>query len=179
MPLTTQQETVLRAALNLADDQPLPDEVTAAFNSTAEPPQSNDGDSTESPPAAGNDDATEPRRAPARQPDGTVVMDASTWEASQERIKKLEAADAKRRREERDQIINQAVKDRKFTPARKEHWVRLWDADPEGTRECIAGLAKNIMTPVESIGFNDYDDADLDDEYKHLFPPTAADVKGA
>lgn len=100
---------------------------------------------------------------------GTVMIDASTWDAAQERIKRLEAADAKRRRDERDQVIAAAVREGKFTPARKEHWARLWDADPEGTREVISSLTRNVM-PVEAMGAA-YDDDEFDAEFASLFPP--------
>lgn len=119
--------------------------------------------------------------APAGPPTaGTMVIDASAWEAQQERIKRLEAQDAKRARSERDQVIANAVKDGKFAPARKAHWVKLWDADPEGTREVIAGLQKNVI-PVDAMGHADLDDdAEYDAEFGHLFGPASKSTrKGA
>ncbi|MEU4779255.1 head maturation protease, ClpP-related [Micromonospora sp. NPDC023633] len=105
---------------------------------------------------------------------GTMVIDQAAWDAQQEAIRRLEAADARRRRDERDQVINQAVQDGKFPPARKDHWVRLWDADPEGTRTVIDGLARNVM-PVAALGYaGDGADADADfeREFAGLFPPS-------
>lgn len=103
---------------------------------------------------------------------GTMVIDASAWEAQQEAIRRLEAADARRRRDERDQVINQAVQDGKFAPARKDHWARLWDADPEGTREVINGLQKNVI-PTAALGYaGDGADTDFDLEFAGLFPPS-------
>jgi hypothetical protein len=114
---------------------------------------------------------------PAAAKPGTMVIDVSAWDEQQDRIKKLEAADARRRVAERDQIIAGAVQDGKFPPSRKEHWVRLWDGDPEGTRTVIDGLAKNVI-PVAASGYaGDVAGEDLDEEFAHLFPPTAA--KGA
>lgn len=109
---------------------------------------------------------------------GTMVIDASAWDEQQKRIKRLEAEAAKRAREERDQVIAAAVQEGKFAPVRKEHWVRLWDADPEGTRQVIAGLQKNVI-PVGALGFSDDTDASIDDEFAHLFPPVPTTKKGA
>jgi ATP-dependent protease ClpP protease subunit len=109
---------------------------------------------------------------------GTMTIDVAAWQEREERIKRLEAVDARRRRDERDQVIANAVQDGKFPVSRKEHWVRLWDADPEGTREVINGLTKNVV-PVDALGYDtDRDGASIDDEYKHLFPP-AYTRKGA
>ncbi len=107
----------------------------------------------------------------------TITIDASAWQEREDRIKRLEARDAERRREERDQVLAQAVADGKFPPARKELYARLWDSDPEGTRQVIAGLARNVI-PTAELGYSG-DDADaIDDEFKHLFPPSLSQ-KGA
>jgi ATP-dependent protease ClpP protease subunit len=124
-----------------------------------------------------------PRPDPAPKPDlvhaaGTMTIDVAAWQEREERIKRLEAVDARRRRDERDQVIANAVQEGKFPVSRKEHWVRLWDADPEGTREVINGLTKNVV-PVDALGYDtDRDGTAIDDEYKHLFPP-AYTRKGA
>jgi hypothetical protein len=99
-----------------------------------------------------------------------MVIDASAWNAQQDRIKALEATDARRRRDERDAVIAQAVADGKFAPTRVEHWARLWDADPEGTRTVIDGLARNVI-PVTPLGHDGDIDRDLDEEFAGLFPP--------
>ena len=153
-----------REALGLTDDL-TDDEVMSALAEAGFVPQP---DTTPEPVAAS--------AAPATKP-GTIVIEASAWDASQERIKALEAEAAGRRRNERDQVIAKAVQDGKFAPARKDHWVRLWDADPEGTRSVIDTLAKNVM-PVMASGYSgDVEGEDLDEEFAHLFPPTA--TKGA
>jgi peptidoglycan hydrolase-like protein with peptidoglycan-binding domain len=95
---------------------------------------------------------------------GTMRVDASAWQAAQDRIKKLEAAADRQRVAERDQIIAKAVQDGKFAPARKEHWVRLWDADPEGARQAIDGLARNVI-PVAASGYAGSDGDGVEDEF--------------
>jgi hypothetical protein len=98
---------------------------------------------------------------------GTMRVDASAWQEREERIKRLEAAAQRSRDNERDQIITEAVRAGKFTPGRKQHWARLWDADPEGAREIIAGLAPNVV-PVAELGFSD-GDVDADEAYAALY----------
>lgn len=113
----------------------------------------------------------QPQPVAASAAPGTKVIDEAAWVEREARIASLEAAEAKRRVDERDRIIAAAVADGKFPPARKGHWVRLWDADPEGTRAVLATLSPNVM-PVMASGY-DGDPDTLDDEYRHLFPPTA------
>jgi len=172
MQFSEEQLTELRNKLGLADDQELsPDAVLAALGepaSAGDQPTNDGGNPPPAPPAPG---ASAPRAS------GTITVDQAAWDEREDRIKRLEANDAKRRRDERDQVIAQAVRDGKFPPARKDHWVRLWDADPEGTREAIAGLARNVV-PVTEIGVMDGDDEAIDQEFAHLFPPVPT-TKGA
>lgn len=135
------------------------------------------------PAAAGEPAPVAAAAAPAKPPvspklaaakPGTMTIDVAAWEEQQGRIKRLEAAEGRRRVEERDTVIATAVKDGKFPPARREHWVRLWDADPEGTRTVIDGLAKNVM-PVAASGYAmdaSAEDDELDREIAALSDPS-------
>jgi len=106
--------------------------------------------------------------AVTRDAPGTMRVDASAWQEREDRLARLEAALQKQRENERDQVITAAIKAGKFTPARRQHWTRMWDADPEGARELIASLQSNVV-PVEALGVSD--GADDPDEYASLFPP--------
>jgi hypothetical protein len=99
---------------------------------------------------------------------GMITIDASAWNEREERIKRLEAQEDRRRAEERDQIIAKAVVDGKFAPARTAHWVRLWNADPEGARTILDGLAKNVV-PVMASGYAGGDGLDVDADYAALY----------
>jgi len=157
MQFSDEQLATLRSKLGLADDATLePSQVLAAIADIT--PQ----DKTPEPDA--------PADKPAPKAAGTMTIDASAWEEREARLKALEASAAKHAREERDQIIDAAVRDGKFAPARKEHWARLWDADPEGTREVLGGLAKNVIN-MQEMGLSEMDGDALDDEFRHLFPP--------
>lgn len=154
---STEQLAAVRVKLGLAEDSPLgPDEILAALAPAAtETP-------TETPVAE--------KVAAGKTAAGTITIDASAWDAIQERTKRLEADAQRRARDERDEVVSAAVRAGKFPPARKEHWVRLWDADPEGTREVLAGLKPNVV-PVEAQGTGVEDDESFDAEYRHLFAP--------
>jgi len=167
----------IREALGLpadaSDDEVKASLVTAGFAPANPPPEPVQASLFEVPPVA-----SVPAAAPKKDAAGTMRVDASAWEAAQDRIKKLEAQASKQREAERDQIIAKAVQDGKFAPARREHWVRLWNADPEGAREAIDGLAKNVI-PVMASGYAGEGEEDIDAEYAHLFPPTVSSRKGA
>jgi hypothetical protein len=119
--------------------------------------------------------APEPVAASIKDAPGTMRVDASAWQEREERIKRLEANAARQRESERDQVITEAIKAGKFTPARREHWVRAWNADSEGARQLIASLTPGLV-PVEAMGYNDADDKDFDAEFGHLFPPSAREA---
>lgn len=157
MQFSDEQLAALRTKLGLAADAELDaSQIVAALT---EPPQESEPQKTEETPVV-------------KTAAGTMVIDASAWDAQQEAIKRLEAKQAKHDRDERDQVIAQAVKDGKFAPARKEHWAKLWEADPEGTRQVIDGLTKNVI-PVDALGFTVEDDEAIDAEYRSLFPPVS------
>ena len=50
--------------------------------------------------------------------------------------------------------------------------VRVWNADPEGTRTVLAGLTPGAV-PLDDIGaMGGPEDELLDQEYQSLFPPS-------
>lgn len=159
----------IREALGLAPGAS-DDEVRAALGSAGLVDNSQPTGPAPTPGPAPTEPTPSPS-SPRASVAGTMVIDASAWEAQQEAIRQLQAADARRRRDERDDVINQAVRDGKFAPARKDHWTRLWDADPEGTREVINGLQKNVI-PTAALGYaGDGVDTDFELEFAGLFPP--------
>lgn len=165
----TADEAAIVAAINAVVDESLEEKPPAATADT--PPVG--APAAPAPPQATTPTAPPPAQQPVAA--GTMVIDASAWTEREERIKRLEAADAKRRVDERDQILGQAVQAGKFAPARVEHWKRLWDADPEGTREVVAGLTPNVV-PIAAMGELGLGEDSIDEEFNHLFPPTPKGV---
>ena len=159
MQFSDEQLATLRKKLGLADDATLePSQVLAAIaDVTPQEPK--------------NVDLETPAEKPVKQVAGTMTIDASAWDAQQAAIKALQAKQDKHDREERDTVIAQAVKDGKFTPARKADWAKLWDADPENTRQVIDGLTKNVI-PVAALGIGLEDDESFDADYQAVFGPT-------
>lgn len=175
----------LREALGLSPDAS-DDEVKAALASAGlvgsqpEPPK----------PAPEPTPAPIPAPAPAPEPapqadlvnasaaPGTVVLASSVWEETQKTIKNLTSFVDRTRRDERDQVIAKAVVDGKFTPAQKSHFARLWDSDPDGTRNLIDNLTKNAALAVMASGYDTDSDEAIDREYAHLFPPKAGGRRG-
>jgi hypothetical protein len=153
MPFNEEQQATIRAKLGLPDDEELTEEVLfEAIRKLAEPGK---------------------RIAASRMPDGVVAIDSDKFEELQRAAKKGEEALERMRRNERDTILASAMQDGKFSPARREHWAKMWDADPESTRAVIASLKKN-QVPLEDLGVPGSEDDILEDEYRSLFPPARA-----
>lgn len=162
MQFSEEQLATLRTRLGVSADAELDASqiVAALTNPEPEPPQ----EPTPTP-------TPDPEPTPPPKVAGTMTIDASAWQAQQETIRRHEALFAKHAREERDTVIAEAVREGKFAPARKDHWARLWDADPEGTRQVIEGLTKNVI-PVEAKGFAVEDDEAYDAEHQALWGTT-------
>lgn len=109
---------------------------------------------------------------PAAIPAGMMLVSASAWQQREETISTLTAHMEQSKRKERDEVIATAVKAGKFTPAQKQHFSRLWDADPDGTRELIDKLTPNTALAVIASGYaTESEDAAFEAEFAHLFPP--------
>lgn len=102
---------------------------------------------------------------------GTVVLSDSVWEETQKTIAKLSSFVDQTKRDERDTVIASAVEHGKFTPAQKQHFARLWDADPDGTKALIEGLTPNSALAIAASGYADLDDKEFDREFAGFFPP--------
>lgn len=166
-----EQITNLRRKLGVAEDADEATILAALDESLAERAEPTDA----APQPVAQAPASQPTPVAAAQPvaqaPGTMVVDASAWQAREEQIQRLVAADNQRRRDERDQVIAQAVREGKFGLDRADHWKRVWDADPEGTRTVIDGLTKWVV-PTNELGHAGGDDGEFD-EFAHLFPKGA------
>lgn len=87
-----------------------------------------------------------------------LLVDRSQIVALQASARKGELAWQQLRTSERDQVLKQAMSDGKFPPARRDHYQKLWDADPEGTRALVAALAPNLI-PTSLSGHMGSDEA--------------------
>lgn len=171
----------LREALGLGADAS-DDEVKTVLASSGlvasqpEPPQPAP-DPTPQPGEPKPEDELVAASAAAKSP-ATVVIASSVWDETQKTIQRLSAFVDDTKRSERDTVIASAVEAGKFFPSQKKHFARLWDADPDGTRALIEGLATNPALAAAS-GYVELDDKEFDREIGGMFPPGFFAAKGA
>ncbi len=150
MDFSDEQLAALRARLGKGpDDELTPDEILAAV--------------------------PEPGKTitASQLPAGTILLDREEWEGAQRQIAEGVAARAQQVRDSRDMHIEAAIAAGKFSVARRGHWERVYDADPEGTRQILAGLTRGVV-PVEDIGQPGGPGDEIPDEFAALFPPEPA-----
>jgi hypothetical protein len=83
---------------------------------------------------------------------GAVLIDPSQLDEMRRMAALGQEAHNTLRIRERDEIINQAIKDGKIAPSRTQHWTTYWDSDPEGARDALKKLSPNLI-PVEVRGY--------------------------
>lgn len=159
---TKEQQAQLRTALGMAEDDELTPELVAAGMARLS-----------------QDAASAAAQASRKMPPGVIAVEKDAWDEQVARAKQGEEALARIRRNERDQVIMAAVGAGKIAPANRPKWERMWDKDPDGTREVIAGLAKNAF-PTQDIGLpGGPPDEEMDEEYRRLFPDGAYKTEAA
>ncbi len=151
----------IRARLGLAGDA---DEaaVLAALDSRLQP--TDPGDGTEPAGDADGDTATEPVTvsepaavrepvaAATKLPPGVVAVDEATLAELRRNAQLGAAAHERQRVSDRDREIEAAVQAGKIAPARKDHWVKAWEADPDGTKGVLASLEPGLVVPTVVAG---------------------------
>lgn len=105
---------------------------------------------------------------------GLITIDPAQLATYQEGMVKAAALAKRLEAQERDTALTGAIKVGKFPPARKSFYEKLWDVDPDGTRELVESLAPGLV-PVTASGYDaDGENAVFEAEYRALFPPTSA-----
>ncbi len=163
VPLTDETLTTLRQKLGTtadADEATILAALDQALTERADtPPQ------TPAPPADLQVAAS------TRVPPGTVVLDQETLRELQAAGRAGQAAAARLASDDRDRELEDAVVAGKIPRFRKQHWASLWDADPEGTRQQIASIPRDVV-PTTPAGYVGDDGTDEDDpQFAGLFPP--------
>lgn len=119
---------VLRKRLGLAEDA---DETAIGEALTAEPePVTASGDKPEI-------------------PEGMALVDSATLAELRQGAEAGIEVKASLARNERDSEITAAIGKGKFPGARREHYTKLWDADPEGTKALLASLEPGLVPGAE------------------------------
>jgi hypothetical protein len=154
----------LRERLGLAEDAD-DEAVLAAVDALRETkPTNEDGD------APADDKPAEP--ATPTLPEGIVTIDEATLTQLREQASEGVAARAQQRTESRDRTLDDAIKAGKFPPARRDHWAKLYDADPDGAKTTLASLEAGLV-PLADQGAPGGEETteSFDAEFDRMFPP--------
>ena len=95
---------------------------------------------------------------------GLRVVDAEKFGSMEAELVEHRAAVAEREKADRAAVVDAAISAGKVTPARREHFVALMDADPEGTAELLDSLPAELAVPTAEIGTGQGAD-DVDSAY--------------
>lgn len=151
-------------------DDASPEQVAAALRTAPEPtaekppaePQPDEGDGGGD--AGGGDGSPpEPEQEVAAKA-GTTTIDASELNRLRAAAEKAERLDQEARDSKRDKVISAAIEAGKFGRGRRDHWVKAWAADPEGTEHLLTakeedgGLASGLVPRHEIGGVPQEDD---------------------
>lgn len=158
---TDEQKATIRAALGLADDDEITPDHILAMLAKKDEGKTAEGEPEPQPVAAG-------ARHPALPP-GIVALDKDEYERMQAQIAQGTAARQRQLEGDRETALDAAVRAGKFSVARVDHWRRVWNADPEGTAQVLAGLTAGAV-PTRDIGAPGEEMDVLDSEYENLFP---------
>lgn len=161
----------LREALGLSETASA-DDALSAFAGALSALGGGQGTASTDPAPTGNDTLSAPVTVP-QLADGNrpILLDPSQLAALQDSARKGETAWAQLRRNERDGVLDEAIRLGKFPASRREYWVQLWDRDPDGTRQAVTALAANVI-PILSAGYTGDDAATrsaADQAYEGLF----------
>jgi hypothetical protein len=152
--MTPEQIAALAAGYGLDPDTATEADIMAAAQAAAEaraaePPEP--------------EPVPEPIAARSAVPEGAVLIDADELARLRAGAQTAEQLAAERARADRDTVLRAAMGEGRFAPARREHWERQWEHDPDGTRhlltasEADGGLAPNTI-PVKARGITTHDD---------------------
>jgi ATP-dependent protease ClpP protease subunit len=112
--------------------------------------------------------APEPEPAAAALPEGTVAIDAAALADLQTAAAMGREARARQAREDRESLVDAAIRDGRVPPARRAAWVAQLEADP-GAEAVLASLAPGLI-PVAEIGHaGEHGDPEADALYASIF----------
>lgn len=111
--------------------------------------------------------AEEPTPAPvtAAAPEGTVIVDADEWAATQARLAEHDEFVQAQRLAEEKQILTAAQAEKRFAPARRDHYAAAMRTDRAGTIHLLTasvqdgGLAPGLAGPLREVGNQGGDEA--------------------
>jgi hypothetical protein len=142
------EREVIRARLGLAEDANDEAIATAMAEWVQEDPEASNngggGGGGESADDDTNDDDID------ASGDG-VYVDVTEFRRLKQQEKRAAQIEAAERRRDRDELIEEAIADGKFSPSRRDHYKERYDSDPDGTKKLLGRLAPNTV-PLEARG---------------------------
>lgn len=117
----------------------------------------------------------EPTSTPTAQvPDGMRLIEDGVLNQLRADAQAGRTALDRQRNDDRERTLDNAVSSGRITPARREHFAKLYDADPEGTVELLDSLEPGVSVPVDELGHakdtsasSTVTDVREDDDYKN------------
>lgn len=114
-----------------------------------------------------DDEGQEP--APAQLPEGVVPVEAAVFAQMRADAELGRAAHARQEREDREALVDAAVRDGRVAPASRAAWLRNLENDPgTGARDTLASLEKGLI-PVDAPLGHAGGAVDADPLYEQLF----------
>jgi hypothetical protein len=102
-----------------------------------------------------------------------VIVDVTSFRRYQQRDRIAAEVEAATRRRDRDELIEEAIHDGKFSPGRREHYRERYNSDPEGIALLIGRLTPNTV-PLEERGADVPTDEIDDTSYPQTWVPEVA-----
>lgn len=175
----TASDDEVRNALASAGLATTPAAMPDPTTNPGQPGQAKPGDPTPPGTPAPTDPATpvnlldDQALSAAAAKNGLITIDAAQVQAFRDGMSRADALAKKLDGRDRDDAITNAIKAGKFPPSRREHYEKMWNGDPEGTRQLMDSLAAGLI-PVTANGYSADagEDAMWDAEFAGIFPPS-------
>ena len=158
------EREVMTARLGLANDCS-DDDLNAAIGTWLQEEHRADDDSTVDDSDDDNIDASE---------DGVVVIDVASFRRYRQRDRLAGQVEEQMRRRDRDELIEEAIADGKFGPARRQHYRDRYDDDPQHVTRLIARLSPGTVPIDERGGDAPTDEAEDSTAYPAEWAPEVA-----
>lgn len=144
-------EDEVLAKLDAKSDETDPAEQAADDNASVQAPGESEGNPADQGPETATPSPTEQAPAEPVAASGAVTVDPETLASLQRDAAAGRVAREKQVEDERNKLVDEAIKAGKFPPSRRDHWLTSLKHDPEGAQAAIASLEPGLV-PVEEKG---------------------------
>jgi hypothetical protein len=109
---------------------------------------------------------------------GVELVESDNLAEMRARQDRQEAFIAQVRAQERDKIVDEAIKDGRIPPSKRATWIANWDANPDVVKSLVAQLTPGLV-PMAELGYGiDLEDDDnllngMPSEFAGMWPQPA------